>query len=737
MKKLFTTLALGTLIAVTTSAYDPFVYQEMEYTPLSANTCALTSVKAKTGDLTIPQTVTNAGVTYTVTEVGKKAVGSGPTSIKLPATVKTLQSQSFYFSSNLKSIEMPGVEVIESLAFSWSGLTGHLALPETCTTLKTQCFDACKNLTSVYIDAALEDYSIDAFGRCSNITSFEVSPECGLMRSYEGALYNTKLTTLTRLPFAATALKLAPTCNEIGSQAMEYCDKIKEMVIPEQITKLQAMCFKDMTGLETITISEGLKEIPIMALYECSALKTITFPASLESVGNSNFFYDKKLEKIIFKCTTPPATSNPGFENVVYGQCTLVVPKGCVAAYRAANNWKNFTNIVEDGGSDQPENPAVVGQKFTVGGINYIVLTDQTCAIASNPTTSGNVVIPETVKCGSSTLTVTEVQTQAFYQNQNLTSIKLPKTVTVLNRQAFWFCKGMTSIEMPGVEKICTKALSWTGLKGAFRLPETCTTCEAEAFDASQYITSVYIPAAMEDFAMNTFGRCYGIESFEISPDCEIFRSYEGSIFSNSLKVMLRAPYAATSIKLPSQCVEFGSNSMEYCAKFSGSFTLPAQITKIGTECFKGMTGVTEFTFNEGIEALPMMTLYEQTSLETVNLPASLKSVGDYAFSYDTKLKTINFKSTTPPATSNPSFEDGIYAQCTLVVPQGCVAAYKAANIWKKFTNIEEATSTGVETIVTDSESPVYYDLQGRRVDNPTEGLYIRVQGNKATKVYR
>ncbi len=43
---------------------------------------------------------------------------------------------------------------------------------------------------------------------------------------------------------------------------------------------------------------------------------------------------------------------------------------------------------------------------------------------------------------------------------------------------------------------------------------------------------------------------------------------------------------------------------------------------------------------------------------------------------------------------------------------------------------------TGVDDIVVDDDAPVeYYNLQGMRVENPTSGLYIRRQGNKATKI--
>lgn len=45
--------------------------------------------------------------------------------------------------------------------------------------------------------------------------------------------------------------------------------------------------------------------------------------------------------------------------------------------------------------------------------------------------------------------------------------------------------------------------------------------------------------------------------------------------------------------------------------------------------------------------------------------------------------------------------------------------------------------STGIEETTTpdDDGLVVYYDINGRRVDKPTRGLYIRISGGKAEKV--
>ena len=53
-----------------------------------------------------------------------------------------------------------------------------------------------------------------------------------------------------------------------------------------------------------------------------------------------------------------------------------------------------------------------------------------------------------------------------------------------------------------------------------------------------------------------------------------------------------------------------------------------------------------------------------------------------------------------------------------------------------QFASFTYGISTGVEGITSDNDaSPVYYNLQGVRVDNPEKGIYIVVKGNKASKV--
>lgn len=50
--------------------------------------------------------------------------------------------------------------------------------------------------------------------------------------------------------------------------------------------------------------------------------------------------------------------------------------------------------------------------------------------------------------------------------------------------------------------------------------------------------------------------------------------------------------------------------------------------------------------------------------------------------------------------------------------------------------SITKSVSSGIEDITEEcDEAPVYYNLQGIVVNNPTNGVYIKKSGNKVSKV--
>ncbi len=86
-----------------------------------------------------------------------------------------------------------------------------------------------------------------------------------------------------------------------------------------------------------------------------------------------------------------------------------------------------------------------------------------------------------------------------------------------------------------------------------------------------------------------------------------------------------------------------------------------------------------------------------------------------------------------PASIRSNNFSDEQYATVALYIPTGSLEKFKAANIWKNFINIIEFYATNIDDIVEgelNGGENIYYDLNGRIVENPTHGIYIH-NGNK------
>ena len=78
----------------------------------------------------------------------------------------------------------------------------------------------------------------------------------------------------------------------------------------------------------------------------------MTIPNSVTSIGNATFEYCSSLTSVTVDWNTPLAIGSNVFTNS--SNATLYVPSGTKNAYLAADNWKDFKEIVEVEG-DEPD----------------------------------------------------------------------------------------------------------------------------------------------------------------------------------------------------------------------------------------------------------------------------------------------------------------------------------------------------------------------------------------------
>lgn len=114
------------------------------------------------------------------------------------------------------------------------------------------------------------------------------------------------------------------------------------------------------------------------------------------------------------------------------------------------------------------------------------------------------------------------------------------------------------------------------------------------------------------------------------------------------------------------------------------------------------------------------------------------------SFQYYTELNDGCYWTYAFNADGNVTFTNTLNTECIICQSKGNqgtfytnVAPAKAPQEYNLPTLYKEGQGAGVEAVEAETaDAPVvYYNLQGVRVENPENGLYIRVQGNKATKV--
>ena len=266
----------------------------------------------------------------------------------------------------------------------------------------------------------------------------------------------------------------------IGKSAFEGCQALSTVTLPNSITSIGKFAFKGCIGLTSLTIPNSVKDIEHFAFTGCSNLVTIDIPASVTSIGQSVFrnctslvsvsipnsvlsigyaIFDgcKSLSTVMSYIETPFAIELPGeTARMLYEMnTTLYVPAGTKALYEATDGWKEFKNIVEM----EPENKDLkVGDTFTSDGITYQVTSIDPMEVqvgdgkhsVIDDVTPMDVDIPSTVTGPDSNVyTVTSIAKLAFFDCNEVTSIKLPSTIVSIGDQSFQACWKVPSITIP------------------------------------------------------------------------------------------------------------------------------------------------------------------------------------------------------------------------------------------------------------------------------------------------
>ena len=137
------------------------------------------------------------------------------------------------------------------------------------------------------------------------------------------------------------------TVTLIGNTAFSDAN-IGTMILPGSVTRISAFAFQGVSGVNgvapVIKLNEGLAVIEQSAFNGAGIAGEIEIPSTVTEIGEYCFAYTG-ITTVICKPTTPPALGIDAFSSDTAG-FTIKVPAATVAAYKAADGWKDYANYI-------------------------------------------------------------------------------------------------------------------------------------------------------------------------------------------------------------------------------------------------------------------------------------------------------------------------------------------------------------------------------------------------------
>lgn len=338
---------------------------------------------------------------------------------------------------------------------------------------------------------------------------------------------------------------------------------------------------------------------------------------------------------------------------------------------------------------------------------------------------------------------VTSLGDFAFRSCANMTKANIPQNITALPRFLFQECFKLESINIPeGVTSIGNFAFSECETLSEINIPDAVTYIGLSAFSKCATLANVTIGNSVETIDENAFSQCPQLDEIVIPNSVKSINeaAFKSSplkkvVMGNGVKTIEQDAFYGCPIKelyITAQVPPVADdNSFSAFNELyvQGQAALARYQQSTLTWARFEIDTMTEPTEMSGSETTLDLKEGETAQLTATITPADVDLPYIYWLSSDPKVATVS--------------RDGLVTVAEKVEGD-VVCTITAETLYangptREFTLNIKGSPAGVEIVAddnsADNDAPAaYYDLNGRRVASPANGIFIKVKGNSATK---
>ena len=533
-------------------------------------------------------------------------------------------------------------------------------------------------------------HTIDSKGTC--IIEFEGK----FTRIPDGAFKDTKINSNT--------IEIPETVTSIGSYAFANTPICGSLIIPNSVTEIKEGAFENCRNLNSLKLPSNLKRIESLVFKSCGFSGSLTIPNSVTEIGHHTFYGCNNFTKELILSENLEKIGSYAFAGCSgFSKGNLTIPNSVtVIGIGAFSDCSSF-----NGKLTLPENLTKIGKE---------VFKNCKCL-------SGDLTIPNSV---------TEIGEGAFYDCKGFNGkLSLPCNLSKIGNKAFYGCEN---------------------LSGSLTIPETVKEIGILAFcNCTGFTGDFVLPSALESIGINAFG----------------YTQEKNKLVFQSLPKGMRYSYSFCNMK---KCVNLSDASYvaddatvdldeaSYSRTMSntwGTLMLPYKITLTGNEPYS-LYKIETLTGNELVlsrlegsvaAGTPCIVKRNGTEAELtfgandaeLNMAIATTTVGGMTFrgTYWTEEVNSGYVISKDCFWNVEELKNSTSVNGVKVRPFRAWLDGTSANASAQLSMRIDGSTTGIDAIdaLNDAEAE-YYDLSGKRLDEPQKGVNIvRMKSGKTKKI--